>query len=70
MQRRHILLKGFLIVVVLLAGALDAMGQAAKKPLDHDAYEIWNRITERAVSDDGRWALFSLNPEDGEEPFQ
>ncbi len=66
MQRRHLLPKGLLIVVVFLAGALDAMGQAAKKPLDHDAYEIWNRITERAVSDDGRWALFSLSPEDGD----
>ena len=67
MQRRHILLKGFLIVVVFLAGALDVMGQPqAKKALDHDAYEIWNRITERAVSDDGRWALFSLSPEDGD----
>ena len=67
MNCRHVFPKGFLIVVMLLAGALDVMGQPqAKKALDHDAYDIWNRITERAISDDGRWALFSLSPEDGD----
>ena len=67
MIRWYVLPKGLLLIAVLLAGALDVMGQPqAKKALDHDAYDIWNRITERAVSDDGRWALFSLSPEDGD----
>jgi hypothetical protein len=62
MIRRYALLS-----TLLLAGALPAAAQPqAKKPLDHDVYEIWNRITEQAVSDDGRWALFSLSPEDGD----
>ncbi|MFQ5570508.1 MAG: hypothetical protein ACE5G0_12575, partial [Rhodothermales bacterium] len=53
----------FLLIVLLLANTPDALGQQ-KQPLDHSVYEIWNRITERAISDDGRWALFSLSPEE------
>ncbi len=59
-------MKGFFLVLLLLAGVLDATGQQAKKALDHDAYDVWNRINEHAISDDGRWALFSMSPEYGD----
>ena len=59
-------MKGLILTMLLVVGALDATGQQAKKPLDHNAYDIWNRIDERALSDDGRWALFSMSPENGD----
>ena len=34
-----------------------------KKPLDHEAYDIWNRITTQAISDDGRLVLYVLESE-------
>ena len=53
------------IAFVLLA-AVPAAGQmepAALRTLDHDAYEIWNRIGAQALSNDGRWALFAITSE-------
>ena len=34
-----------------------------KKPLDHDVYAIWNRITEKAISNDGQWIWYHMSPE-------
>ncbi|HEX2166340.1 MAG TPA: prolyl oligopeptidase family serine peptidase, partial [Longimicrobiales bacterium] len=39
------------------------MESAALRPLDHDAYDTWNRIGAQALSNDGRWALFALTSE-------
>ena len=36
---------------------------AAKKPLDHDVYDIWNRINGQALADDGRWMLYGVTSE-------
>ncbi len=33
---------------------------SAKKPLDHTAYGNWNRITGSALSNDGRWASYTV----------
>ena len=37
-------------------------GQLAKIPLDHSVYDTWNRISARAISNDGRWVLYRLTP--------
>ncbi len=39
---------------------------AQKKPLDHDVYEIWNRIKDRGISRDGQWSFFEFGPEKGD----
>lgn len=58
MMRAH--RKPLLLALVSLAVAAGARAQApAKKPLDHSVYDIWNRITNQALSDDGHWALFA-----------
>lgn len=66
-----------LAVVLMVAGVVGAQeppesrkasevsagsGKTAKKPLDHDAYDRWNSLTGADISDDGRWALYSLRP--------
>ena len=47
----------------LLAGSPGVPGQK-KKPLDQDAYGVWNRIHRHALSRDGQWILLSLGPEE------
>jgi dienelactone hydrolase len=52
-----------LLAAAALLCAVPAAGQmqeAAKKVLDHDAYDTWNRISASAVSADGRWVLYGI----------
>ncbi|MGH7577702.1 MAG: prolyl oligopeptidase family serine peptidase [Longimicrobiales bacterium] len=62
-------LRGFTTLVSLAllvpatADAQSASGAAGRKPLDHDAYDIWNRIDDEALSNDGAWALYGLESE-------
>ena len=57
-------LSTILLAFFLLSSTLFA--QESKKVLDHDAYDIWNRIDEQAISSDGNWILYSQSPEDGD----
>ncbi len=52
--------------VLLLLGSCGAFAQSEKRPLDTDAYDIWNSIGEKALSDDGQWVLYTQGPEDGD----
>ena len=51
-----------LVFGMLLWGTLT--GAQDKKPLDHDVYDIWNRINEGEISRNGDWALFSIGPQE------
>ncbi len=53
------------LLTTLLLLPLAAFAQT-KRPLDHDAYEIWKAIEDEALSDDGRWILYSLVLEGGD----
>ena len=53
------------ILAALFLACLPHMA-AAQKQLDHDAYEIWQSIGARGISDDGRWVHFSTSPEKGD----
>ena len=57
------LFAAFMLLIVLAA---PAGAQQALNALDHDAYDVWNHIEEHAISDDGRWVLYSLGPVDGD----
>ena len=35
-----------------------------KRPLDHDAYEVWNRTHASNISNNGQWAFLSLGPDE------
>ena len=37
-----------------------------KKPLDHDVYDGWQSIGERKISNDGKWIVYSINPQEGD----
>ena len=42
----------------------------AKKPLDHDVYDHWKSIQGQAISDDGKWVLYSVAPRQGDGNLQ
>lgn len=52
-----------LLIFTLLA-CLCLVGQ--KKPLDHSVYDSWQSIGEKLLSNDGRWAVFTINPQEGD----
>jgi dipeptidyl aminopeptidase/acylaminoacyl peptidase len=51
------------IIFYLLLASTNVLAQQ-KRPLDHDSYDIWNRITRSSISNNGQWVLFTLGPED------
>ena len=39
---------------------------AQKKPLDHSVYDNWQHIGERMISNDGKWVVYSIDPQEGD----
>src|SRR5882672_335322 len=37
-----------------------------KKPLTHDVYDQWKEIPYRSIANDGGFAAFTINPQDGD----
>jgi dipeptidyl aminopeptidase/acylaminoacyl peptidase len=58
------------LVAVLLSANLVLAQDAAKRPLEHDVYDSWNSIADRRLSDDGRWILYALTPQEGDARLQ
>ncbi|MDE6522953.1 MAG: prolyl oligopeptidase family serine peptidase [Muribaculaceae bacterium] len=38
----------------------------AKKPLDHTCFDNWKKVTNHCLSNDGKWAAYSVNPQEGD----
>lgn len=39
---------------------------AQKKPLDHTVYDSWQHIGERMISNDGKWVIYTIDPQQGD----
>ncbi|MDE6637923.1 MAG: prolyl oligopeptidase family serine peptidase [Muribaculaceae bacterium] len=39
---------------------------SAKKPLDHSSFDDWKKVSNHCISNDGKWAAFSVNPQEGD----
>src|SRR6478672_565486 len=39
---------------------------AQKKPLDHTVYDSWQSIGERLISNDGKWVVYTINLQEGD----
>src|SRR4030095_12823133 len=37
-----------------------------KKGLDHSVYDGWQSIGERIISNDGKWVVYAINPQEGD----
>lgn len=61
----------FLIyLLIVIAFPLTSHAQSEKKMLDHDAYDIWQRINEPEIANSGEWILYSMGPEYGDALLQ
>ena len=50
--------------LILVLFSLAASSQ--KKPLDHSVYDSWQSIGERMISNDGKWVVYSITPQEGD----
>jgi dipeptidyl aminopeptidase/acylaminoacyl peptidase len=39
---------------------------AQKKPLDHTVYDGWQGVGERMISNDGKWVVYTITPQEGD----
>ncbi|HRR93390.1 MAG TPA: hypothetical protein P5348_05340, partial [Bacteroidales bacterium] len=39
---------------------------AQKVPLNHEVYDSWKAISSPEISDDGKWILYEVNPQQGD----
>ncbi|HEX7903596.1 MAG TPA: prolyl oligopeptidase family serine peptidase [Chitinophagaceae bacterium] len=57
-------MKKSLFLLFLCIGSIYAYSQ--KKPLDHSVYDGWQSIGERMVSNDGKWVVYTITPQEGD----
>ena len=53
-------------ISTLLLLILTVAVQAQKKPLDHSVYDNWQSIADRAISNDGKYVAYAINPQEGD----
>lgn len=41
-------------------------GISAKKALDHSSFDDWKKVFNHSLSNDGTWAAYSINPQEGD----
>jgi dipeptidyl aminopeptidase/acylaminoacyl peptidase len=54
------------IVLVLLSLTLYLPAISQKKPLDHSVYDGWQSIGERLISNDGKWIVYTIDVQQGD----
>ncbi len=53
------------LLPILLIFTID-IAVAQKKPLDHSVYDSWQHIGERMISHDGKWVVYTIDPQQGD----
>ncbi|MBS1562984.1 MAG: hypothetical protein JST39_01290, partial [Bacteroidetes bacterium] len=57
-------MKQFLLLLAITASTTLVFAQ--KKPLDHSVYDGWQSIGDKYISNDGKWAVYTVNPQEGD----
>jgi len=57
-------MRAFLLALFLLLTFNFLLAQ--KKPLDHTVYDSWQSIGERMISNDGKWVVYTINVQEGD----
>ena len=55
--------KLFFLFFLFIVSAATAQN---KKPLDHTVYDNWKSIGERMISNDGKFVVYAVNPQEGD----
>jgi dienelactone hydrolase len=53
-------------IILLLTFFITQLSFAQKKPLDHSVYDNWQSIGEKMISNDGKWVVYTINPQEGD----
>ncbi|WP_248282150.1 hypothetical protein [Mucilaginibacter robiniae] len=55
-----------LLLSLFSAAGFGAFAQnSSKKPLDHSVYDSWQSVTNDRISNDGKWVLYAVKPQQG-----
>ncbi len=54
------------IIIPLLLLNLSQVTAQNKKPLDHTVYDSWKSIGEKLISNDGKFVVYTVNPQEGD----
>ncbi len=54
------------VLVLSLAAVSTVAAQTTKRPLQHEDYDRWQRISDRSLSPDGEWLAYVVQPGDGD----
>jgi dipeptidyl aminopeptidase/acylaminoacyl peptidase len=57
-------MKSAILSLLLLLFVSLCFGQ--KKPLDHSVYDSWQHVGERMISNDGKWVVYTIDPQEGD----
>lgn len=55
----------FMMLLAFFFG-IHATTWAQKAPLNHDVYDDWQSYRKRSISDDGKWIIYNVNPQEGD----
>ncbi len=55
----------YLFLLLFLAISIPGKSQS-KKPLDHTVYDSWQSISSEHISNNGKWVLYSVTPQEGD----
>ncbi|MFT3901744.1 MAG: prolyl oligopeptidase family serine peptidase [Niabella sp.] len=55
----------YFFFILILSTQVSVFAQV-KKPLTHDVYDGWKSLSERKISDDGRFIYYAINPQQGD----
>lgn len=51
---------------IAVAALLLVGGMQAKKTLGHDDFDFWQKLTNISISNNGKWAVYAVNPQEGD----
>jgi dipeptidyl aminopeptidase/acylaminoacyl peptidase len=54
------------LLLLFFIGATTQLIAQNKKPLTHDVYDGWKSVGERMISNDGKYAVYAINPQEGD----
>ncbi|ASU35109.1 S9 family peptidase [Mucilaginibacter xinganensis] len=58
--------KCLLPVFILIVASSVSAQKLKKKPLDHSVYDKWQSIDNERISDNGKWILYVIKPQEGD----
>jgi len=54
------------LFLIIVAFSISISGLSQKPALDHSVYDMWKSVSSTAISDDGKWVSYQVNPQQGD----